>query len=75
MGAIEPIVKSVGVNALQNNRYLETANEPGSANQVVDPNEDTVYSAMVFDLAEQDVVITVPDVPKNWFALWSYYDP
>jgi Protein of unknown function (DUF1254) len=65
------ILDLVGVNKIVHARVLATA-----ANRtVVKPNVDTLYSTMIFDLSQANVVITVPDIPADQFHLFSYYDP
>jgi hypothetical protein len=66
-----PLLDLVGVNKIVHARVLATA-----ANRtVVKPNVDTLYSTMIFDLSQANVVITVPEIPADQFYLFSYYDP
>jgi hypothetical protein len=60
-----------GVNTLVHARQLATA----ASTAVVKPNVDTLYSQAIFDLSHSDVVLTIPDIPPDQFALFSFYDP
>lgn len=60
-----------GANRFYSNRALNTAAQQA----VVRPNEDTVYSAMVWDLTVGDVAITYPRIPQEQYHLLTVYDP
>jgi hypothetical protein len=60
-----------GINSLFHARVLDTASDRA----VVKPNADTLYSTIIFDFSQDNVVITVPDIPSDQFHLFSYYNP
>lgn len=65
------VIDDVGTNNLHHARELSTP-----ANRtVVKPNVDTLYSNLIYDLSDSDLVINVPDVPADDFKLFSFYDP
>jgi len=66
-----PRIQQGGTNNLAHARALRTA----ANRDVVKPNADTLYSNAIFDLSRQDVAITIPEVPSDQFALFSFYDP
>ncbi|KAI7212443.1 hypothetical protein KC333_g7114 [Hortaea werneckii] len=67
----QPLIQSVGVNNIFHRR------EPPNADfrDVVRPNVDTIYSTAIYDLSHNDVLLTVPLVPDDQYALFSFYDP
>lgn len=67
----QPLIHAVGANSLVNSRVPPDA----SFRAVVRPNVDTLYSTAIYDLSHNDVVIEVPEVPSDQYALFSYYDP
>lgn len=69
--AAVPRLNTVGTNSLAHARALSTAAD----RQVVKPNADTLYSTAVYDLSKEDVAITIPEIPSDQFALFSFYDP
>jgi hypothetical protein len=60
-----------GANSFFHRRALSTAEDI----EVVRPNEDTLYSSLVYDLSHGDVVINYPGMPQDLFHLMTYYDP
>ena len=66
-----PRIQQGGTNSLAHARNLRTAVD----RDVVKPNADTLYSNAIYDLSRQDVAITIPEVPSDQFALFSFYDP
>jgi hypothetical protein len=46
-----------------------------SETSVALPNVDTLYSTAVFDLSENDIVVTVPQVDANRYWNFGFYDP
>jgi len=64
-------VQQFGVNELAYARALSNA----TARQVVKPNADTLYGNVVYDLSQDDVAITIPEIPDDTFCLFSFYDP
>jgi hypothetical protein len=66
-----PRIQYAGTNSLVHARSLRTAAD----REVVKPNADTLYSNAIYDLSRQDVAITVPEIPPDQFALFSFYDP
>ncbi|KAI6851388.1 hypothetical protein KC332_g233 [Hortaea werneckii] len=67
----QPLIQSKGVNNVFHKR------EPPNADfrDVVRPNVDTIYSTAIYDLSHSDVVINIPFVPADQYALFSFYDP
>ncbi|KAI7187416.1 hypothetical protein KC363_g6049 [Hortaea werneckii] len=67
----QPVIQSDGVNTISHKR------EPPNADfrDVVRPNVDTLYSTAIYDLSHNDVVVNVPVVPDDQYALFSFYDP
>ncbi|KAI7160514.1 hypothetical protein KC349_g3453 [Hortaea werneckii] len=67
----QPLIQSIGVNNIFHRR------EPPNADfrDVVRPNVDTIYSTAIYDLSHNDVLLTVPLVPDDQYALFSFYDP
>lgn len=67
----QPLIQSAGVNSLLHKR------EPPNADfrDVVRPNVDTLYSNGIYDLSHNDVLVNVPFVPEDQYALFSFYDP
>jgi hypothetical protein len=63
--------QQVGINSIIHARALSNA----TARSVVKPNADTLYSEVIYDLSQEDVAITVPEVPEDTFYLFSFYDP
>ena len=37
------------------------------------PNVDTLYSAMLYDVSQKDLVIVIPDIDDRYW-LFSFYD-
>ena len=66
-----PVAFTVGINNWLHKRILSTAEDVA----VVRPNEDTLYSSLVYDLSHDDVVIEFPKVPEDQIHLMTYYDP
>src|ERR1700712_1103344 len=56
-------VQQFGVNELAYARALSNA----TAKQVVKPNADTLYGNVVYDLSQDDVAITIPEIPDDTF--------
>ena len=40
---------------------------------VARPNADTLYSTLIYDLSQADLVLNVPDVPEDTFKLFICY--
>ena len=64
-------ISDAAVNLLIPATTLATPSETA----VVLPNVDTLYSTAVFDLSEDDVVVTVPQVDANRYWNFGFYDP
>ncbi|KIX03136.1 uncharacterized protein Z518_06687 [Rhinocladiella mackenziei CBS 650.93] len=65
------LVHTRGANQFNHNRVFQTA-----ANRtVVKPNVDTLFSTLILDLSQSDVVVTMPAVDPSHFYLFSFYDP
>jgi hypothetical protein len=69
--SVPRIQQAGGTNILAHARGLATA----ANREVVKPNADTIYSNAVYDLSRQDVAITIPEIPSDQFALFTFYDP
>ncbi|KAI7489518.1 hypothetical protein KC351_g1265 [Hortaea werneckii] len=67
----QPLIQSIGVNNIFHKR------EPPNADfrDVVRPNVDTIYSTAIYDLSHNDVLLNIPFVPSDQYALFSFYDP
>ena len=61
----------LGANAFYHAQKLSTADDKN----VVKPNVDTIYSTLIYDLSQSNVVVNVPEVPNDQYHLFSYYDP
>ncbi|KAF7196687.1 hypothetical protein HII31_02057 [Pseudocercospora fuligena] len=68
------LYEGVGPNVFYHSQYFVSANSP-TARNIVAPNQDTLYSAMVVDLTKDNLNITTPDIASDWFHLFSFYDP
>lgn len=66
-----PVVDDLGSNKWDHNRQFSNADNK----EVVKPNVDTLYSALIYDLTAHDLVVTVPYVPEQDFKLFSFFDP
>lgn len=66
-----PFIATNIVNKLLNVRQLATA----GLDIIVKPNVDTLYSVAIFDIGNQNINLTVPEIPANQYALFSFYDP
>lgn len=42
---------------------------------IIEPNDDTLYSAAIFDLSQKDVIITVPEVDADRYWVFPFADP
>lgn len=67
----KPLPEGWPTNRILNNRVLNT---PGAVG-VVRPNADTIYSIVMFDLSESDIVITVPEMPSDRYWVFPIYTP
>ncbi|KAL7797889.1 hypothetical protein V8C43DRAFT_329191 [Trichoderma afarasin] len=64
--------KNGGVNQLQRSPGLANA----SSTSVVTPNVDTLYGIGIFDLAVDDIVVTIPSIPENErYYSYAFFDP
>ena len=68
--AAASIGAAVGFNILGRSSTLSTP----STEAVVAPNVDTLYGYAIYDLAVENVEITVPSISGRFFA-FSFYDP
>ena len=66
-----PLVFNLGINNFLHKRVLSTAEDTA----VVRPNEDTLYSSLIYDLSHGDVIINLPEIPEGQFHLMTFYDP
>lgn len=66
-----PIVEEAGPNVWDHNRRFSTAENK----EVVKPNVDTIYSALIYDLTKHDLEVTVPYVSDQDFKLFSFFNP
>jgi hypothetical protein len=60
------VIQNVGVNTIFNQRNLASIDSPG----VIKPNIDTLYSRVVLDLSQKDVVLTIPNIADGRY--WNY---
>lgn len=65
--SLSPIL---GANHLGHARQLSTSTDL----YVIRPNVDTVYSTAIYDLSHDDLVIDIPAIPENQYALVSFHD-
>ena len=65
------LLHTLGANAFYHAQVLSTPED----RSVVKPNVDTLYSTLIYDLSDADVVINVPEIPDDQFHLFSYFDP
>ncbi len=42
---------------------------------MIKPNVDTLYSRVVLDLSEYDVILTVPNITDGRYWVYPVYDP
>lgn len=54
------MLRTVPVNTILHQRYLASPESPG----VIKPNVDTLYSRVILDLSQDDVVLTIPEVSE-----------
>ncbi|ETN39026.1 uncharacterized protein HMPREF1541_07068 [Cyphellophora europaea CBS 101466] len=64
------VLRNHSVNEFFHQRNLATPNDPG----VIKPNVDTLYSRVVLDLSETDLVLTVPEITDRYWV-YPIYDP
>lgn len=64
------LASRIGVNHMGHARQLSTPQNRAT----VKPNVDTVYSVALFDLSAGDVLIDIPEVPADQYALFSFHD-
>ncbi|KIX01966.1 uncharacterized protein Z518_07905 [Rhinocladiella mackenziei CBS 650.93] len=62
------------VAGINNFRHYRTLKMP-EHRMVVRTNCDTLYSTCILDLSHNDVILTIPELDPNQFALFSFYDP
>ena len=60
------MLRNVSVNQIFHQRNLASPDSPG----VIKPNVDTLYSRVVLDLSQTDVVLTVPNITDGRY--WNY---
>lgn len=60
------VLRNVSVNHIFHQRNIASPDNPG----VIKPNVDTLYSRVVLDLSQNDVVLTVPNITDNIY--WNY---
>lgn len=60
------MLRSASVNQILHQRNLASPDNPG----VIKPNVDTLYSRVVLDLSQHDVVLTVPNITAGRY--WNY---
>ena len=61
----------LGANTFNHAQDLSTPDD----RSVVKPNVDTLYSTLIYDLSDADVIINIPEIPDDQFHLVSYFDP
>lgn len=65
------MLRNVPVNTIFHQRELASPDDPG----VIKPNIDTLYSRVVLDLSNNDVVLTVPNITDGRYWVYPVYDP
>lgn len=68
--SLDPVLSSIGVNAVFDEAGTATA---GNA-AIVRPNVDTLYSKIAIDLSHADVALTIPEVEDDRFYVFPFYD-
>lgn len=58
----------IGINRIGHSRQLATATN----RYVVKPNVDTLYSTAIYDVSNTDVVVELPVIPEEQYALLSF---
>ena len=65
-----------GLQALgTNNIYNLGKPATPSTSPVIRPNVDTIYALSVVDLAEQDLILSVPEMEPDRYYVFAFYDP
>lgn len=59
----------IGVNHFGHSRQLATSTN----RYVVKPNVDTLYSTSIFDVSNQDVIVKLPVIPEDQYALLPFH--
>ena len=62
---------SAGINVPHPQRHLATAKDK----QLVKPNADTLYTPIVYDLSQHDLVLHVPEYLPGRYWSFSFFDP
>jgi len=57
------VLQNVSVNQIFHQRQLASIDSAA----VIKPNVDTVYSRVVLDLSQNDVVLTIPEIPDRYW--------
>lgn len=70
ISSLQPILSSIGANAIFHAGETAHANETS----VVRPNVDTFYSIFAVDLSSNDVALTIPKVGDNRYYVVPFYD-
>jgi hypothetical protein len=60
----------LGINHIGHARQLTSASDY----YVVKPNVDTIYSTAFYDLSHDDLILNVPAIPEQQYALISFHD-
>jgi len=58
------------INQFFHSNQLATPTEP----TVVLPNADTLYSTSVFDLSQDEVKVTIPEIDQDRYWSFAFYD-
>ena len=64
------MLRNVSVNEIFHQRNLASI----SSSAVIKPNTDTLYSRVVLDLSQNDVVLTVPNISDGRYWNYPVYD-
>jgi hypothetical protein len=70
-GVAKPLLASIGANAINRGTELSTPN----STIVVRPNVDTLYGPAIFDLYQDNVNVTVPEIGVDRYWSFSFFDP
>ena len=66
-----PFVEGNAVNLLVHSTEFATP----QSTIVVLPNVDTLYSTALYDLSQNDLQVTIPDIGPDRYWSFAFYDP
>lgn len=67
-----PILRAQGG---PNGIYIRPRLADPNSKAVVKPNVDTLYTVVVIDLSQDDLVLTVPEISDGRYWVFPFYDP